>query len=85
MLGKIKKISSEVVDFCFVLLWLSFSIPLLGCLLKAENDWKNVTFGEFFGLKIWFNLWVISIFYWIIRLVLRDRFWKIIYKEKTED
>ena len=83
MIG-IKKIIKNSVDIIFIIAWISFSMPLLGWLFGTENDWKTVTFGEFFGNKIWFNFGIISIFYVAIRLLIKGEFWEIIFGNKSD-
>lgn len=76
---RVKSLTAGAVDIVFSISWISFSIPLLGWIFGAEKDWGTVTFGEFFGKKTWFDLWIISIFYIAIRLLLRGKLWRIIF------
>ena len=57
-------------------------MPLIGwAIFGAESDWNTLTFSEFFGEKIWFNLWIISVFYSATRLLLKDKFWEMIFNK----
>lgn len=79
---EIKKIIINSLDAINAIAWISFSIPLLGWLFGAESDWRTITFGEFFDKKIWFNIWIISIFYIAVRLLLREKLWDIVFENK---
>lgn len=78
-----QQIIKGLIDLTFTIAWISFSMPLLGWLLGSKNDWKTVTFGEFFGEKLWFDLWILSVFYVAVRLLLRGEFWQIVFKHNA--
>lgn len=81
----IKIFISKLVDLIFGLIYLSVAMPLLAQLLDSSNDWKTLTLGEnFSGSKLWLSVWILSLFYLPIRLVLKGKFWGIIFNKETK-
>jgi len=82
-LNNIKILISRLVDLIFGLIYLSIAMPLLAQLLDSSNGWKTLTFGEYFsGSKLWLSMWILSLFYLPIRLLLKGKFWGIIFKKE---
>ena len=81
---KVKKAVSGLVDVIFILSFLSIVNPnLIGWVLSTSGEWQTITFGEYFSdSKLWFNMWVLSLVYIPIRLLLKDKFWGILFGEK---
>lgn len=78
----LKRTLIGLMDLIFGLTYISITMPLFGQVLNNPHDWLSITFGEFFdGNKLWFNLYIFSLFYIPIRILLRDELWRIIFKE----
>jgi hypothetical protein len=84
-LDNIKILISRLVDLIFGLIYLSIAMPLIAQLLDSSNDWKTITLGEYFsGSKLWLSVWILSLFYLPIRLLLKGKFWSIIFKKEIK-
>jgi len=81
---KIQEIIIGIFDFSAIMIWAGYNSQLLGLVLENNKDWEQVTLIDFFESKLWFNLWVASLFYVGIRAVLRGEFWEILFKRKNK-
>lgn len=82
---KVKNIVSGVFDITFSIVYVIFMMSSLSLLLDA-TEWRRITFSEYFSQqfsdsKLWFNLWILSLFYVPMRLLMRGEFWRIIFKK----
>jgi hypothetical protein len=72
MKEKIKKIGIRLLDIVIIITYISIVMPLLGWLLQSSSEWKSISFGEFFSdNRLWFNVWISSLFYVPLRLLLK--------------
>lgn len=82
---KLIRLIVRLIDIISVLAYTFEAMIMLGPLLSGK-EWINVNLGNVFAdSQLFFAVWVFSLFYIPIRLLLGEKFWKIIFNDKTKE